>query len=183
MKFSKVILKCLAALLCAVSLASCSGNGLLSPSVPNLNKQLALTARITTDGGSFTADFARSNIGKWQVTLTEPYEVQGISFTCDQGSFSASLGDLTADVLTADFAASPPALIISAFENAVKDSAAAVSYQKETFTVQSGDCTLTFRQGSPAPIAMELPTLKVEITDFRITGEIFPEGADVVVGE
>ena len=183
MNFPKVILKCCAALLCVFSLASCSGNGLLAPSAPNLNKQLTLTARITTDEGSFTADFTRSNIGKWQVTVTEPYEVQGVSFACDHGSFSAALGDLTADTLTVDFAASPPALIISAFENTVQDSAAAVSYQADTYTVRSGDCTLTFKQGSPAPIAMELSTLKAEITDFRITGEIFPDGVDVVVDE
>lgn len=183
MNFPKVLLKCGAATLCALALASCSGNGLLAPSAPNLNKQLALTARITADGSSFTADFTRTGIGKWQMTITEPYEVQGVTFTCTGGSFSAGLDDLTAEALTAEFAASPPALIISALENTVQDSAPSVAYQKDTFTVRSGNCTLTFQQGSYAPIALELPDIKAEITDFRVTGDIFPEGAGLVVVE
>ena len=170
-------------MLCSLALASCSGNGLLAPSAPDLNKQFTLTATVTSGDSSFTADFTRSHVGHWQVTVTEPYEVQGVSFTYMGGSTSAAFGELTADTVTADFAASPPGLIISAFENTVQDSAAGVAYQADTYTVQSGNCLLTFQQGSAAPIALELPELKAEITDFRITGEIFPNGADVVVGE
>lgn len=183
MKIFKVLLKCAAATLCAVSLASCSGQGFLAPAPPNLNKQFSLTARVTSGDSSFTADFSRTSAGQWQVTVTEPYEVQGVTFTYSGGSVSAAFGELTADALTADFAASPPALMISALENTVQDSAANVSYQADTYTVRSGSCTLTFSQGSAAPIAMELPNLKAEITDFKITGDIFPGGADVVVVE
>lgn len=183
MRILKALLKCCALALCAVSLASCSGQGLLAPSAPDLNKQFTLTATVTSGDSSFTADFTRSHVGHWQVTLTEPYEVQGVSFNYTGGSASAAFGELTADSLTADFAASPPALMISALENTVQDSTASVSYQSDTYTVQSGSCTLTFAQGSAAPIAIDLPNLKAEITDFKITGDIFPEGADVVVGE
>ena len=183
MKILKVFFKCCAALLCTVSLASCSGQSFLAPSAPDLNKRFTLTARVTSGDSSFTADFARTSIGQWQVTLTEPYEVQGVSFAYSGGSVSASFGELSADALTADFAASPPALMITAIENTVQDSAANVTYQADTFTVQSGNCLLTFQQGSAAPIAIELPNLKAEITDFKIMGEIFPDGADVIVNE
>lgn len=190
MKIFNVLLKCCAALLCAVTLASCSGQGLLAPSAPDLNKQFTLTARVTSEGNSFTADFTRLHVGHWQVTLTEPYEVQGVSFDYSGGSASATFGDMAANALTADFAASPPALIISAFEDTVQDNTASTAYQQDTYTVRSGTCTLTFAQGSSAPIAMELPSLKAEITDFKITGEITSSrtdgatnGADVVVVE
>ena len=183
MKILKVVLKCGAALLCAVSLASCSGQSFLAPSAPNLNKQFQMTARVTSGDSTFTADFSRTSVGRWQVTVTEPYEVQGVTFTCSGGNASASFGEFSADTLTADFAASPPALMISAMENTVQDGAANVAYQSDTFTVQSGNCLLTFQHGSAAPIAMELPNLKAEITDFRITGDIFPDGADVIVVE
>ena len=183
MKILKVFFKCGAALLCAIALASCSGQGLLAPSAPNLNKQFTLTARVTDSSGSFTAQFTRTNIGKWQVTVTEPYEAQGVTFTCSGGSYSAAFGEMTADSLTADFAASPPGLIISALENTVQDGEAGVVYQQNTYTVQSGTCLLTFEQGSYAPIALELPNLKAEITDFKITGDISTEKADVFVSE
>lgn len=170
-------------MLCAISLASCSGQSLLAPSPPDLNKQFTLTARVTGGDGSFTANFTRSNVGRWQVTVTEPYEVQGVSFAYSSGGVSASFGELSAEALTADFAASPPALLISAFENTVQDPAASVAYQSDAYTVQSGNCTLTFQKGSYAPTAIELPGLKAEITDFKITGEVTPGGADVVISE
>ena len=183
MNFPKLAYKCAAAILCAVSLASCSGQSFLTPSAPNLNKQLALTAHFTSGDSSFTADFVRTSVGKWQVTVTEPYEVQGVTFTYSGGNASASFGDFSADTLTADFAASPPALIISALENTVQDNAANVTYQADTYTVQSGSCTLTFPQGSAAPVAIELPELKAEISNFKVTGEIFPDDVDVIVNE
>lgn len=180
MNFPKVILKCAAASLCAITLASCSGQSFLS-SAPDLNKQLQLTASVTSGDGSFTAEFVRSSVGQWQVTIIEPYEVQGVSFSYSNGNSSAAFGEFSAETLTDDFAVSPPALIITALENTVQDSAAAVAYQQDTYTVQSGTCLLTFNRGSAAPIALDLPELKAEITDFKITGNIFPDGADVVV--
>lgn len=171
-------------MLCAATLASCSGqSGFLAPSAPNLNKQFTLTAHVTSGDSSFTADFSRTSVGKWQVTVTEPYGVQGVSFAYSGGSAAASFGEFSADALTADFAASPPALMISALEDTVQDTAAAVTYQSDTYTVQSGSCLLNFRQGSAAPIAMELPNLKAEITDFKITGELFSGEADVIFNE
>lgn len=183
MNFPKAILKCGAATLCAITLASCSGQGFLAPSAPDLNKQFTLTARVTSGDSAFTADFTRSNAGKWQITFTEPYEVQGITFNYSSGSASATFGDLTADALTADFVASPPGLIISAFEDTVQDSNPSISYQKDAYTVRSGSCTLTFAQDSGAPIAVELPNLKAEISDFKITGDILPGKSDVIVVE
>ena len=183
MNFPKAILKCGAATLCAITLASCSGQGFLAPSAPDLNKQFTLTAHVTCGDSDFTADFTRSNTGKWQVTLTEPYEVQGVTFTYSAGKVSAGYGNLTADALTADFADSPPGLIISAFEDTVQDSSPSTSYQKEAYIVRSGSCTLTFAQDSGAPILMELPNLKAEISDFKITGDILPEKSDVIIVE
>ena len=183
MNFPKIILKCGAAAICAAALSSCSGQGFLAPSAPNLNKQLEMTASVTCGDSSFTAQFVRSSIGKWQVTVTEPYEVQGVSFAYSSGAVSASFGELSAETLTADFAASPPALLISAFENTVQDNNPSVAYQQNTYTVLSGNCLLTFNQGSAAPIALELPELTAEITDFKITGDIFPGGADIIVNE
>lgn len=183
MSFLKAFLGCGAASLCVVALASCSGQSLLAPSAPDLNKQFQMTAQVTCGDSVFTADFSRTGVGQWQVTVTEPYEVQGVSFSYSSGAVSASLGEFSAETLTADFAASPPALIISALENTVQDAAVNVAYQADTYTVQSGSCLLTFRQGGAAPTAMELPGLTAEITDFRVTGSIVSDEADVVVVE
>ena len=183
MKIIKILLKGTAAILCAAALASCSGQSFLTPSAPNLNKQFTLTAHVTSGDSSFTADFSRISVGKWQVTLTEPYEVQGVSFTYSSGVASASFGEFSVNNLTADFAASPPALMISALEDMVQDSTAGVTYQSDVYTVQSGSCLLTFPQGSAVPIAMELPNLKAEITDFKVTGDLSHSDVDVVVDE
>ncbi|MBD5104869.1 MAG: hypothetical protein HDT47_08425 [Ruminococcaceae bacterium] len=170
-------------LIAALSLTACEGQSILTPKPPELNKLFEFSANITCDTGSFSALFSRTAIGSWEVTVTEPYELQGITFTYTKGNAGASLDGLTADMLTSEFSSSPVACIAEALENAVQDGLASVVYADNSYTVHSGGTVLSFPQGSNVPGGFEITDkqIKGEITEFNVTEEIFKDGADVVL--
>lgn len=172
-----------AALIAALSLTACEGQNLLAPKPPELNKLFKFSANITCDTGGFSALFSRIAIGSWEVTVTEPYELQGITFTYTKGNAGASLDGLTAEALTSEFSSSPVACIAEALENAVQDGMASVVYADNSYTVHSGDTVLSFPQGSNVPGGFEIADkqIKGEITEFNVIEEIFKDGADVVL--
>ncbi len=56
-------------------------------------------------------------------------------------------------------------------------------YGDQSYAVNSGNTVMYFQQGSAVPEAFEIPEkqIKGEISEFNITGEIFRDGADVVL--
>lgn len=172
-----------AGLIAALSLTACEGQNLLAPKPPELNKLFKFSANITCGTGGFSALFSRTAIGSWEVTVTEPYELQGITFTYTKGNAGASLDGLTAEALTSEFSYSPVACIAEALENAVQDGMASVVYADNSYTVHSGGTVLSFPQGSNVPGGFEIADkqIKGEITEFNIIEEIFKDGADVVL--
>ena len=183
MKFSKALILAAFSATAALTFSACGAGGLLSPKAPELNKKFEMTAEVTCGDSSFTANFSRLNVGSWEVTVTDPYEVQGLSFAYSGGTASASFDGIAAEQLTADFASSPAGKVISAVENAVQDKTASVSFSD--LIVQSGECIMAFSEGSSVPSALDLPQSRIsaKITDFKVTGEIFPDGVDVIVNE
>lgn len=184
MKFLKKALRTGFISVCALILAACGSNGgILTPKAPDLNKCFDMTAKITQGEQHCTAKISRSGIGTWNVTFTEPYPMQGVTFSYSKEGFSATLDDLSAEKLTDDFSNSMTGVIISALETFVQDSSAAVSYTENGFTAQSGECILSFPKGSVSPEKFEIPKEKItaEISDFEIKGDIFKNGAEVVI--
>lgn len=181
--FKKIISVVLAALLSVFSLllSGCEGS-LISSKAPDMNKQFEMIAKITCESGNFTVRFSRSGIGKWRAYVLEPYEVEGVSFVYDSVN-SASMGELQAEALTADFLFSPPAIFIRSAEKVILDANAAVRYNDSGFTVTSGDVILSFAQNGSAPDKIEIANEKItaEISEFQITGEIFGDNEDVVL--
>lgn len=185
MKFSKALILAAFSAAAALTFSACGAGGLLSPKAPELNKKFEMTAEVTCGNSSFTANFSRLNVGSWEVTVTDPYEVQGLSFAYSGGTASASFDGIAAEQLTDDFASSPAGKVISAVENAVQDKTASVSFSDDGLIVQSGECIMAFSEGSSVPSALDLPQSRIsaKITDFKVTGEIFPDGVDVIVNE
>lgn len=186
MKIFKKVIGCIVAVGCTIgllALTACENGGILAPKAPDLNKQFEMTAEVVWGDSSFTVMASRVFLGKWRVVLNEPYEVQGVTFDYSKDGFTAALEGVGDEVLTSDFSSSPIAAMIDALENAVQDSNAAVTYLDGGYRVSSGDCVLSFEQGSSAPVGFEIPKEKisVRITDFTIKGDIFKDGADVVI--
>ena len=180
--FKKLILTS-AALAAAVFFTACEGQSFLAPKPPDLNKLFNFTASISTEKGDFSALFSRTAIGSWEITVTEPYELQGISFSYAKGTAAASLGELNVEALTSEFSFSPVASIAEALENAVQDGGASVIYGDGVYTLQSGGTVLSFLQGSGVPNGFEISEkrIKGEITEFNVTEDIFKDAADVVL--
>lgn len=169
---------------CALVLAACGSNGgILAPKAPDLNKLFTMTANITKGEQSYALQLDRTEIGKWKITFSEPYQLQGVSFIYSKEGVSAAYDGLSADSLTDDFSSSLAAAIIRALETAVLDNSGTVKYNENGFTLQSGECILSFPKSGDKPEKFEIPKEKIfgEITDFRFNEDLFANGADVVI--
>ena len=87
----KTILLTAALTLGALTLTACESQNLLSPKPPDLNKLFTFSASISCETGNFSALFTRTAMGSWDITLTEPYELQGITFSRTKEGIKASL--------------------------------------------------------------------------------------------
>lgn len=186
MKLLKKVIGRIAAVCCTIglfTLTACENGGILAPKAPDLNKQFDMTAAVVWADSSFVVTASRTSVGRWKVAFDEPYEVQGIVFNYSKDGFTAALDGVGEEGPISDFGSSPIAVMIDALENAVQDSNAAVTYLDGGYRISSGDCVLSFEQGSAAPVGFEIPKEKIsgKITDFTVTGDIFKDGADVVI--
>lgn len=186
MKAIQKVIKSAVVSFCALVLVACGSNGgILAPKAPNLNKTFTMTAKITQGEESCTADLSRTEVGKWKITFSEPYQLQGVNFIYSKDGVSASYDGLSVESLTEDFSSSPTAATIKALENLVQDGNAAVKYNENGFTVQSGDCIMSFPKGESKPDKFEISNEKIfgEITDFQFNDDLFKEGQDVIIVE
>lgn len=183
MSLFKKTVKCAAVSGLALILSACGSGGILAPKAPDLNKQFEMTADVVWKDGSFSVTMTRISAGRWQAVMNEPYEVQGVTFAYSKDGAAAELDGIGADSLTSDFCFSPVAVIIDAVEGVIRDTGAAVNYLDGGYRVSSGDCIIAFEQGSSAPVGFEIPKEKIsgKISSFTVTGELFKDGADVVV--
>lgn len=179
----KKLLLTAAAIAGMISLTACEGQNLLAPKPPNLNKLFNFTASVTGNEGEFSALFTRNAVGSWEITVTEPYELQGVTFSYAKGEVTASLDGLSAAPSMSELSGSPIVYITDALEAAVQDGMASVVYGDNSYAVNSGSTVLYFEQGSGTPKAFEISDkqIKGEISEFNITEEIFKDGADVVL--
>ncbi len=171
---------------CALVLAACGSNGgILAPKPPDLNKLFTLTASITQGEQSYNLQLDRTDVGKWKVTFSEPYQLQGVSFSYSKEGVSAYYDGLSADSLTDDFSSSFIAVMVRSLESAVQDGNGTMRYNENGFTVQSGECVLSFPKNGDKPNKFEIAKEKIhgEITDFRFNGDPVSGGADVVLVE
>lgn len=182
MRFFKKAIKILTASLCAIALTACGADGILAPKSPDLNRLFTMTAKITQGEESCTAELNRLTAGKWKITFSEPYQLQGVSFIYSKDGVFASFEGMNQQVSN-DYALSLPSVLIKALETAVQDSNAALQYNESGFTLQSGDCLFSFAQGEAAPNRFEIPKERIsaEITEFKFNEDLFSEGQDVVL--
>lgn len=172
--------------ICVLALAACGSNGgILAPKPPDMNKLFTFTAKITQGEQSCAVQLDRTGEGKWQITFAEPYALQSVSFTYSKEGVSASYDGVSVQSITDDFSSSFIAVMVRALESAVQDGNGAVRYNENGFTVQSGECILSFPKNSDKPDKFEIAKEKIlgEITDFRYNGELSSGGADVIVVE
>lgn len=183
MNLIKKVIGFTAASACALVLSACGSSGILAPKAPDLNKQFDMTADVVCGDSSFSLTMSRTSVGRWRVVLNEPYEVQGVTFGYAKDGVTAALDGVGVDEITSDFGASPIAVMINAFESVIGDNNAAVTYLDGGYRVSSGDCVLSFENGSSNPVGFEIPKEKIsgKVSEFTVTGELFKDGADVVV--
>lgn len=182
MIFLKKAIKALTALICAAALTACGAEGILSPKAPDLNRLFAMKAKITHGEESYTAELNRLTEGKWKMTFSEPYQLQGVSFIYTKDGVFASYEGMNQQV-SADCASSLPAVLIKSLETAVLDSNASLRSDENGFILQSGDCLISFAKDEAVPDKFEISKERIfgEITEFKFNENLFSEGQDVVL--
>ncbi|MCM1299383.1 MAG: hypothetical protein NC203_09660 [Firmicutes bacterium] len=173
----KIFKKAIGVILAAsvLTLTGCKNSGFLAPKAPDLNKQFTFSAALNYGEEALSANFSRTDIGKWSIEITEPYQIQGVVFDINGGDITASFGGLTAEAVTPDFlSSSVVSAIVKAMESSVQDLNNEITYNDSSYTVSWQDLLLSFPEGSGAPTAVEIPSLGIrgEINDFKVTGEI-----------
>jgi len=159
-------------MLLIVCLGGCSGIALLNPGSIKLDKAYEFTASIQHGELNTLAQFSRRNADNWEISLLEPFAVEGVTLSYENGSFTALY----------DNAASNPAangdavyqLMIDAFENAINGEGREIVSGKAP---SKGQIKVTSKAGSPAKSyelvldKKSLEPLKLKIPEAGITAE------------
>ncbi|MCL2036213.1 MAG: hypothetical protein FWG83_02350 [Oscillospiraceae bacterium] len=146
-------------------LNACSADGKIDPQKLKIDKSYKFTADIQYGEFNATALFVRTNTEQWEITLFEPYALEGMSLTYDNGKTTATFEGLefsfneNASETTGVYEA-----FIEAFESAISfEGREAISAGEIiTITAKSGLYELTFDKKSLEPIALKIPGSSIE---------------------
>lgn len=186
MEFLQKAVRCAAVTACILTFSACGSNGgILAPKAPDLNKQFEMSADVVCGEDNYSVTLARTSVGRWSMVINEPYELQGIELVFSAEKTSAKLDGAEIERLSQDFSKSSISAMITALENAVLDRNGTMGYLDGGYNVTSGDCILSFEQGSASPSSFDIPKEKIsgKVNKFTVTGEIFKNGAEAVVIE
>ncbi|MCL1788823.1 MAG: hypothetical protein FWG33_00515 [Oscillospiraceae bacterium] len=154
------------AMIIAVAMTACSGVSTMNPDRLKIDKSYKFSANILYGELRATAEFERKDTQVWEVVLTEPFALEGMTLTYYQGEVTAYFEGLdnsqtlpASNNNTADIAS----LLICAFENAVNGEGREVISNGEEIRVSSragnpaNSYELIFDKKSLAPVSMKIP--------------------------
>jgi len=101
-----------------VMTAACSGYIKVNPDNLGLNKAYVFNANIDYDDFNAKASFKRINESHWEINLSEPYALNGLSFVYKSDRISSSFGNLSAEYSAGAESEAIYKLMSDAFENA-----------------------------------------------------------------
>lgn len=98
-----------AAVLCAAALlCGCEGAmSITAPKAPDFSGGFSAQAEITFDKEKAKAEIVRSEPGCWEFLFSEPKELSGVKMTLENGTVTASLGELTVTAGGGDYTMLP----------------------------------------------------------------------------
>jgi hypothetical protein len=151
--------------------ASCRGLSLpniLSPAQLDLDKSYEFTANIRHGEFNTAAQFQRKNTNNWEIILTEPFTVEGMTMIYEDGQFMAVYEDLTG-IVTNDDAVYK--FIIDSFENAIGGEGQEIISSGEQVVVSSNAYELVLEKDGLAPISLTRAgaSLTVEFSEVVVS--------------
>ena len=167
----KLLFVTITACLLSLLLTSCSGPRSINPDRLKLDKAYEFVADISYgEDSSVTGQFNRINTNEWEIALKEPYALEGVTLSYNNGEVTAEYMELNG-IVTSDNAIYTS--MLAAFENAVNgDGREAVSIGEEII--------ITSKAGTPSKsyeIVFDKKTLTpltLKIPDISLTAELSP---------
>ena len=152
----------------AIILTSCTGVRTLSPERLKLDKSYKFVADIQYGEFNAVARFERSLAHMWEISLLEPFALEGIVFTYDNGEITAQLDELQMQYVPDNAqdlgdVQAPYKRIIDSFENAINGEGREVISSGEEITITSKagsppvSYTLVLAKDSYEPISLTIP--------------------------
>ena len=152
-----------------LAFSSCSSAPAQTAAVPDI--PFSANAGITYNGAEFTAEVWRSAPGKWELTVTEPYTLEGLKMELCGDETRLSLLGIEAAADVGNDAVSAAKAIASAYD--------AVAGQQGTFTADANGYTMTGTcplgsvtvvladDGTPLAFSCDTAGLSVELSGFE----------------
>jgi hypothetical protein len=171
MKKTIVIIAVLSLL--SLLLGACTGITSINPERLKIDKAYEFTADMQYGEFHSTAQFNRINPDEWEVALTEPFALEGVTMSYRNGETTAQFEGLSGVLGTGGIAE----LIITSFENAIGGEGREVISSKEQITITSKAGTpaksyeLTLEKRSLEPLTLKIPevSLTVEFSGVQVS--------------
>lgn len=160
-------------LLAALTLSGCAG-GFIPPSAPDMNKCCSMTAVISSDGESVTAELERSGINCWKITFADPSALCGMVIVSENGRLSAELDGISTEPDAESWAKGSVCAVITAIENAAHaDGTETVTRLDGVIRMAGNGYTLSFDEESGALTAVECGTVNAVVSGYTATADAF----------
>ena len=156
-------------------LTACSGVSSMNPEKLKIDRAYKFTANICFGDSNVKAGFERRNANLWEVTLMEPYPLEGVVLVYENGMSSAKFEGFEATV--ADEGDGIAKRVIDAFENAINGEGREVMAAGEEITITSKagnpacSYTLVLNKADLEPLTLKIPemSLAVEFAEVQIS--------------
>ena len=179
-KFFISFTACLSSIILCFSLAACSGPSTINPERLKIDKAYSFNADIKY--GDFSAEgvLERKSAGVWTITLSEPFALQGVVMTYEQGTLTAYFESLPTPQVLPELenkSNSVIELIVGAFENAINgEGREAISFgDKVKISSRAGNppkpYELMFDKQSLEPLTLSIPdkSLTAEFSEVQVS--------------
>ena len=154
-------------LIAVIAFTACGGTSVIAPEKLKLDKAYKFSAAIEFSEFAVKGEFERKSPNVWEVVMTEPFALEGVVLTYDNGEISATLDNIQT---TLSGELSVVNYIISAFENAVSGEGREIISANENIIVSSRAGTpalayeLIFAKKSLEPKSLTIPARALNVT-------------------
>jgi hypothetical protein len=170
----KNLLTVAAPLLIMLFLTACSGITSVNPERLKLDKSYTFTANIDYGTQNAVAQFVRLSANSWEIVLTEPFALEGVKLSYENGEITTQFEEMDAIMSSGNVAEA----IITAFESAIIGENRQAVSNGENIIISSKTGSLyelTLTKSDLQPLSMKIPAQNITVEFSGVqTAQIVP---------
>ncbi|MDR1754958.1 MAG: hypothetical protein LBR74_08695 [Eubacterium sp.] len=151
----------------------CDGAIVMNSANLNLDKAYSFSAELVYGDLKAAGNFERFSGGRWNVELTEPYELQGMSLFFKDGKAKATFHGITVDITGLPEISTVADKVINTVENAISSEGSEARRSGDIIKVTGisdyGAYTLELDAKTKLPISASLPDHNLELTFSNVS--------------